>query len=148
MKAMKKLLQAAAIFAVVVMVTSMLIGIFFRYALNSSLAWADEIALLAFVWLTFLSSAIAVEDNSHVRIEILTDLLPKGVRKCIELLVWLIAAFVGAYMLYMGIEYVLFTLGQRSPAVRYPFWMRNAALPLFGLLAIIFSLKHIKSLMR
>lgn len=142
----KKILQMASVFAVVLMVSCMLIGVFSRYVLDNSVAWAEEIALLAFVWTTFLTAAAAIEDDSHVRINALTDLFPGPVRKVLELAIWAMAALIGAHMVYTGLEYVIFTFGQKSPAVRYPSWLRDINVPIFGLLTVVFSIKRIKSI--
>jgi len=144
---MKKILRTASVIAAVLMVGCMLIGIFSRYVLDSSVAWAEEIALLAFAWMTFLTAAAAIEDDSHVKINALTDLFPKTVQKILEVAIWMMAALIGAYMVYTGLEYVAFTFGQKSPAVRYPSWLRDINVPIFGLLAVVFSVKKIKSLM-
>lgn len=66
---------ATAGFAVV-----MLLGIVFRYALNDSLSWADELALLLFVWATFLSTATAYRHGRHICIDQLVESLSATAR--------------------------------------------------------------------
>jgi len=45
--------------------------IFFRYALNASLSWPEELARWAFVWMVFVGMAIGVHRNSHIAIDLL-----------------------------------------------------------------------------
>ena len=46
-------------FLLVLMVVLVCLGVFFRYALGSSLAWYDEFASYLLVWLTFYGAVVA-----------------------------------------------------------------------------------------
>ncbi len=61
---------ATAAFAAV-----MLLGIFFRYVLNNSLAWSDEVALIIFGWATFLFIASAYLHERHINLDMLVRTL-------------------------------------------------------------------------
>ena len=41
------------------------INVFFRFVLNSSIYWGDEVALILMVWLTFLGAAISTREKEH-----------------------------------------------------------------------------------
>ena len=45
--------------------------VFFRYVLNASLSWPEELARWAFVWTVFVGMAIGVHRNSHIAIDLL-----------------------------------------------------------------------------
>ena len=51
----------------------------------------------------------------------------------------LVLAF-GALMLWAGWQFTLFTAGQVSPTLRYPLWIRSAAIPVSGFLIVLHSL--------
>lgn len=40
-------------------------NVFFRFVLNQSIPWADELAMILLVWLTFLGAAVAVRERTH-----------------------------------------------------------------------------------
>lgn len=46
--------------------------VFFRYALNASLSWPEEMSRWAFVWMIFLGMALGVQRNSHVSLDLLS----------------------------------------------------------------------------
>lgn len=48
----------------------MLIGVFFRYVLNASLSWSDELALIVFTWAVFLSVASGYLHDRHVNLDL------------------------------------------------------------------------------
>jgi TRAP-type C4-dicarboxylate transport system permease small subunit len=44
---------------------------FTRYVLNDSLAWTEEIARYALMWVVFIGAAIVVRKNTHIAVEVL-----------------------------------------------------------------------------
>ena len=63
-----------AAFAVMVVVVSL--QVLFRYFLNLSLDWADEVGRLTFVWAAFLGVPHGVKAGAHVGIDYVAKLLP------------------------------------------------------------------------
>src|SRR3972149_11245738 len=59
------------VLATVAFAFTMLEGVFFRYVLNSSLAWSDEVALMFFIWAMFLSIASGCLHAKHVNLDLL-----------------------------------------------------------------------------
>ena len=49
---------------------------FTRYVLNDSLAWTEEIARYALMWLTFIGAAVVARKNLHISVEVLLHYLP------------------------------------------------------------------------
>ena len=65
-----------------VIVSMLLTGtqVFFRYVLNSPLAWTEELARIALIWLVFWGSAIAFRKNEHLTLTLFTQALGKKVQ--------------------------------------------------------------------
>lgn len=68
----------AAVMAVMVAVVS--IQVAYRYGLNGSFDWADEISRLAFVWTVFLAVPLGLKQGAHIGIELVVQRLPEGAR--------------------------------------------------------------------
>lgn len=66
----------AIIAAFTVMVVVVSLQVLFRYFLNFSLDWADEVARLTFVWAAFLGVPHGVKIGAHVGIDFVARLLP------------------------------------------------------------------------
>jgi len=64
-----------------------LTGVFFRYALNSPLYWAEEAARLLLIWLSFVGAALAFQRNQHLAMDVVVRLLPESLRVRIQVLV-------------------------------------------------------------
>lgn len=63
-----------AVFSVMVVVVSL--QVLFRYFLNLSIDWADEVGRLTFVWAAFLGVPHGVKIGAHVGIDFVAKLLP------------------------------------------------------------------------
>lgn len=78
------------------------VSVFYRYVLNDSLAWGDELPSMLLVWLTFLGAAVITRDNENLNFDGVVKLLPMlGQRICAAFNAVLILIFLG-YMTWHG----------------------------------------------
>lgn len=110
--------ELAAILAFALMVTVVVAAVFWRYVLNDSLVWAEELARYLFVWVTFLGGGIGVGKNIHVGVDSLVMLLPDFPKKLVELCIELIIAAFLVALIIVGIQFASF--GMNSNALLLP----------------------------
>jgi TRAP-type C4-dicarboxylate transport system permease small subunit len=72
--------------------------IVFRYVLNDSLVWSEELAKAMMVWTAFLVAPWAYRIGANVRIELFIDEMPLVFRNSLTLLLnalvfWIVAVF-------------------------------------------------------
>lgn len=127
----------------VALVVTLLIGIFFRYVMQDSLSWPSEIGLLLFSWTVFLAASLGVREDFHVRVTLLSDLLPTVLSDILERLILLGIGVFAFAMLYYGWQFAEFTAGRSSAAINYPLWIRNAAVPVAGAFMLLHMLARI-----
>ena len=48
-----------------------LLQVFYRYVLNDSLFWAEELTVYVLVWTAFIAASAAVRSNDHLTVELL-----------------------------------------------------------------------------
>jgi len=89
--------KIAAVF-LAVMVVVVLAQILFRYILNDSLAWAEELAKAMMVWMAFLVAPLAMRSGANVSIEMLAEALPVRLRIFLQLIIgaaviWVLSLF-------------------------------------------------------
>lgn len=103
--------------------------VFFRYVLNSSLLWAEEVGIYAMVWLTFLGSSLLLRDWGHIGITVLLRKAPHRVRVrlvfCVEAAVLLFLLF----LTYYGSTTAVFGFSRRSPSMGFSTWWLKLAIP-------------------
>jgi TRAP-type C4-dicarboxylate transport system permease small subunit len=87
------------ILAVMLGVTSA--GVFWRYALNSGLVWADELSRFLLVWASFLGATLAVSRGAHITIGVLYDRVSRNIQLWLTRIVdTLVILFMGAILVY------------------------------------------------
>ena len=72
------LLVARALTACIVVVLAL--QVFFRFVLNQSLIWSEEVATWCMIWVVFMGSAHLMRRWEHVHIPIFVNLLPQRLR--------------------------------------------------------------------
>ncbi len=65
-------LESICIFLLLTTIAVTLTQVFFRYALNASLSWPEEMARWAFVWLVFIGMALGVHQDTHISLDLLS----------------------------------------------------------------------------
>ena len=65
----------------------LLINVLLRYLFDTSLFWAEELAVTLFIWMGFLAAASTEAGDSHVRLTLLVDRLSPQMRRIIDTLV-------------------------------------------------------------
>ena len=97
-------LDVAAAWTIVALVTVMVAvvsaQVFMRYALNSSIGWADEISRLMFVWSIFLAIPLGIKLGVHIGIEMFTGRLPARVQDVLARGMALVSAAMMALVCY------------------------------------------------
>lgn len=112
--------------------------VFFRYALNDSIFWAEEAILYLIISMSFLSTSLGIRKGSHITVDVLKACIPKSY---IPFFIF-ISAFIGisfaVALFYFGGNLFLNTLarGQLSPALRIPIASVYAFIPITALLQI------------
>lgn len=110
-----------------------------RFIFNVSLAWSEETARYAFIWLIYISAALAVKKKEHIRVEIGLYFF-KGIAKEIAYLVGDLIFLAFSILLLKDGAFLVKTIaghGQLSPAVGYSMQYIYTIIPFgYGLMAI------------
>lgn len=111
--------------------------VFFRYGLNNSLPWPEEVARLGFVWTVFLGMGLAIHRDAHLRIDLIDKVFADvGQRAPVAIRVVFIAAACAA-LAHHGFE-----LASRSmsftPALMIPIKWLYLTVPVGAILGLVF----------
>ncbi len=113
------------------------VQVFFRYVLNQSLFWSEELARFMLVWLTFLGASVAYKRGSHPGIDMLYKRMPPAVRKASALLVHTVSMGLFVVMIVYGYQFSYFVRRQISPALYLPKWIIFSVIPVSGAIFLI-----------
>ena len=54
--------------------------VFFRFVLNASLTWSEELSRFAFIWLVYMGAVLGAKERIHIRVTAFHRLLPAVAR--------------------------------------------------------------------
>ena len=67
-------------FLMVLMVFCLGSQVFFRFVLNASLTWSEELSRFAFIWLVYMGAVLGAKERIHIRVTAFHRLLPAAAR--------------------------------------------------------------------
>lgn len=106
-----------------------LLQVFFRYVLNESLFWAEELVRGAMLWGIMLSSALVAASRGHIRVEVLELMLPPAGRRIVVWAANVLTLAFSLILLWAGIQFIDRTWMQQSPVLDVPKWTVYLAIP-------------------
>lgn len=109
------------------------VQVFFRYGLNHSLFWSEELARILLVWLTFFGATVAYFHKAHPGVDGLVRRLPAGGQRIAALMSHLASLALFSVMVWYGTGFAFFVRLQITPALGWPKWVIMAAVPAAGL---------------
>ncbi len=103
----------------------MILSVFFRYVLNSSLTWVEELGCYLFVWFSLVGVAYSTKENAHLRVDVIVSIVPKPVRAVLNFISELVMTLFFLYMSSEGMKSIISVMenGTTSPAMRMPMWI-------------------------
>jgi len=95
-----RLTEVLIVFLLVVLSILMVVAVFYRYVLNDSIYWSNEVSRILLVFISFLGSSVAYKHKAHIGIDIFIDRLSGKNKKALNfiielffLLFWLLVFF-------------------------------------------------------
>lgn len=76
-----------------------------RYVFNSNILWALELTVFMFAWLVLLGASYAVKKGAHLGVDAVVNMLPRGPRRVLALIVVLICIFYSFLLLKGAWDY-------------------------------------------
>ena len=115
-------------------------SIFFRYVLNNSITWSEEIAKYLMVWMVFVGAPVAMIQSRHIAIEIFPNLFRPRIRALIFLIVNLLIVVTMAFWTYRGFTYTMGGMSQvMSSFDKIPLGVVFASIPFGSCIMMIIS---------
>lgn len=111
--------------------------VFYRYALNSSLFWSEELARYILIWMTFLGASVAYFRRAHPAVDVLHVRLPPAARRITTIAVHMLSCLLFGIMIRYGWSFASFVHRQISPALALPKWIVYGIMPLSGVILLL-----------
>ncbi|MEM9014731.1 MAG: TRAP transporter small permease [Pseudomonadota bacterium] len=91
--------------------------VIFRYGLNNSLAWTEELSKTLMVWTAFLVAPWAYREKANVAIELFSDALHPRIRAAGQIIITLLIIWIVSIFLRESVDFVMRGMQSRSASL-------------------------------
>lgn len=120
-------------------------GVFWRYVLNDSLSWTEEVARYLMIWLAAIGSIVAMSRRQLIAIDILPDALSGMPGKLLRIFISLAGLLTSAVIAYYGWHLATNAWGQTASTFYMPLFFVTLALPVAAAAFCLIALENILS---
>lgn len=115
--------------------------VFFRYVLNNSLSWSEELARYLFIWMIYVGISYGVKLDKHICVDAVYTFMPKGIKRGYAIVAYVLFLIFAVAIIYYGILVVGMQIssGQVSPAMGLPMQYVYVA-PVVGMILTVIRL--------
>jgi TRAP-type C4-dicarboxylate transport system permease small subunit len=113
-----------------------------RYLFSYSLAWVEALARYLMIWMAFLGAASLFKDDSHIRMDLVYNKVPQGVRTFLGLLFGLLQIAFLVMLFKLGLEYAESVSIVISPTLRISMRWPAMIISISSVVMIFFILSH------
>lgn len=133
--------DAFIVFVLLGMILLAVLQIISRNFVGSSFPWIDPLLQNAVLWIAMLGAMIASRNDSHIRIDLISEYVPQRYQRWIVLLVDLVTVAVTAGMAYFSFHSVMEERMFGSDGIAgIPDWVLQLLLPVgFGVIALRYT---------
>ena len=112
-----------------------------REVFGTGFVWADELVKLMVLWLAMIGAVAASRDDRHIRIDVLSQVLPDSVIRYSRVLVDVFAAAVSAVVAWQAWRYLQVEIEfEDQVLIDTPAWIAHLIVPLaFALISYRFA---------
>ena len=145
-----RVLEFVLIVVMGALVLDVLWGVASRFLLGAPSRWTEEVATFLLIWVSLLGAAVAFARDEHLGVEFLVKKFDPDIQRRIEIFVQiLIVAFSCSALVFGGYVLVSETLGsgQVTPALGIKMGYVYLAVPISGILFVLFAIDRIRELL-
>ncbi|MFV0475834.1 MAG: TRAP transporter small permease [Pikeienuella sp.] len=141
LNASERLLLILCVTGFVVMFALQVATVFFRFVIESSLAFPEEMIRYLFIWTTFLGAAVALRRGAHAAIGVFVKQLPDRAKRAALLAAAGVSLLFFAILLVKGVELTTRGLAQTAPALGVSMAWAYSAIPVGAAFLVLYTLE-------
>lgn len=130
----------AAVLLMLVMTTAVSMQVVWRYVLSRPLAWTEEAARLAMIWMVFMVVGWAIGNRTHIAAEFLVQRLPARAQRWLRVVTILAIGGFSVLLLVTGTRLVILQSVAASTPLGLPRSVFSLQVPVSAFFVLIHSL--------
>ncbi|KAI4442112.1 TRAP transporter small permease [Schaedlerella arabinosiphila] len=140
-----KVLKAVLCAVLLGMVVILMAHIFFRYVLNNSLSWSEELLKILLVWFGMLSVSVLAARREHVAIVIFKERMSPKIAGLMTKITQILTVVICFVVIVVGVQYVISAGYRPTPALRLPYGYAYAAVPVSFVFVLLYEFRNLMS---
>lgn len=120
--------------------TVILLQVFYRYILNDSLFWSEEVVRYSLVWGVMLGAALVAYERGHIRVEVIESFLGPAGRRVVDFIASSCTLAFMLVLIWAGIDFTDRTWFQNSASLGVPMSSVYLAIPIGAVLEAWFMI--------
>ena len=129
-----------AVFTVVI-----LVSIFFRYVLNDSLVWSEQVCRYLYVWMVMLGMPVVYREKGNVAFDLLYNKFSPRVKRLFHVTTDLLIACFSGFLALQGLKYTILKGSTIITGINLPQGYLYVSQSIGGVIMILFVIEHIIS---
>jgi len=125
------------------LVSMITLEVFFRYVVGNALSWPEEIAGFVFVWFSMLGAAICLFKKAHVSVMFAVNHFNEKIRFHVQNCIHIVIILFSYILIERGHALLNIVSGQLSAAIQINMVWEYAAMPVTGVIFILYSIVSI-----
>lgn len=106
-RAITKIEEFVLSFSVIAMAALLILGVFMRTVMNSSLTFSEEVASALLIVVSFFGLGYCARQGRHITMSIVFDMLNNRQKKVFMIFISLISAIAMVFIVYLAFRYVI-----------------------------------------
>jgi len=137
------LIKGTIVLNLLTMVCIVFYAVISRNFLNASIAWAEELSRILFIWLVFSGAVLGLFYREHLGLTLLVDRLKPHQKLIFEIISWILIIVVTRAMIDGGIRIVTTIKNARTPALGLPTTLKYWPVLIAGYAMILISFESL-----
>lgn len=148
MKVLTQILKNVSVILFMAVLALAAAAVFFRYVLNDSIVWAEEVIRYLCIWVFCLTMCESTRTGTHLALDLIPGLLSGRPKSLLNAAVEIVSGAFDIVLIIYGIRLVFINMAQRSPALRIPYGCVYLAIPAGAALMLAFGIGRILGFVR
>ncbi len=129
--------KAIAVLLMSVILISIILGVIFRYFLNSPLTWTDELSIYMLIWLTFVGGSMSVKNGKAASLDLVFEKVSVKMQRIFLFIGYAFVIAFSSVVTYMAIKWISnpAVMTQLSPGLKVSMFLPYLSIP-FGLFCL------------
>lgn len=121
-----------------------LLQVFTRFLFpDKSFVWTEEASRFCFIYAVAFAAPLAMKKQEYVNVDIVLNALPKGARRVLELMIYIINVVLFSIVFVQAIKFAKLGIGQTSATMKIPMYISYSSIAIMTFFIVFYALHNL-----